>query len=108
MSFTLKTPWSDGTTHLVLSPLELREARRSCSSASSEHCSLLWGVGAQCRKSGSYRARAREVPEDALTPSSPLRLDRSTATPGLACLHGFSVSMPGLSSPAFPVGRIEG
>ena len=25
MSFTLKTPWSDGTTHLVLSPLELIE-----------------------------------------------------------------------------------
>ena len=25
LSFTLKTPWSDGTTHLVLSPLELIE-----------------------------------------------------------------------------------
>ena len=25
LSFALKTPWSDGTTHLVLSPLELLE-----------------------------------------------------------------------------------
>ena len=25
LSFTLKNPWSDGTTHLVLSPLELIE-----------------------------------------------------------------------------------
>ena len=25
LSFSLKTPWSDGTTHLVLSPLELIE-----------------------------------------------------------------------------------
>jgi len=25
LSFTLKTPWSDGTSHLLLSPMELLE-----------------------------------------------------------------------------------
>jgi hypothetical protein len=36
VAFTLKTPWSDGTTHLVLSPLELieRRARAACDSRS--------------------------------------------------------------------------
>ena len=44
----------------------------------------------------------------AFTPSSPRHPNRSTASPGNACLPGSSVSMPGLSSPAFRSGVPKG
>ena len=90
LSFTLKTPWSDGTTHLVLSPLELIEKLAALVPPPRLNLVRYHGVLAP-----NAASRDRIVPghrkclrRAVLTPSSPRHPDPSpsTATPGPAGL----------------------
>jgi hypothetical protein len=57
LTFRLKTPWSDGTTHLVLSPLELIEkTRRPGAAAAPQPGAIPWRPGPQRRRTETDRA----------------------------------------------------
>ena len=72
-SFKLKTPWSDGTTHLVLSPMELIEKLAILvPKAQTKPCAMSWRTCSSCKTLSccsakkTSRERIGENPEQML------------------------------------------
>ena len=117
LCFALKTPWSDGTSHLLLSPMELLEKRAALVPPPRLHLLRYHGVLAP-----RARARDRIVPAQPVEASPPADGDTSAPSCGhrlrwatlLARVLGADLSqcaaavrVRGLTSPPFAPGAVS-
>ncbi len=54
--FKLKSPWSDGTSYIILRTRTFGETRRHCASSESEHHSVSWDPRTPCQAASESRA----------------------------------------------------
>jgi hypothetical protein len=100
LSFALKTPWDDGTTHIVLSPLELLEKLAALVPPPRVNLVRYHGVLAPNAKDRDKIVPAGE--KTASDPASGAETDRPSLAIidflGLRCSPEFSRSMPASAS----------